>query len=198
MASSSGSDPATWVAQYGDYLFRYAMKRLRNEKVAEDIVQETFLAALQARERFEGQSAERTWLIGILKNKVIDYFRKAGREVSFEIDDRTGGSDDNYIQGGPESGNWDVTRRPKAWQVDTGDRAEQQEFWEYLNRCLDSLDHKFSLVFVLREIEEMATEDICNVLGVTPTNLRVILYRARKQLRACLETRWLEKGKHDR
>lgn len=189
------SDPGGWVARHGDYLFRFAMKRVRDEAVAEDVVQETFLAALKARDRFAGQSTERTWLTGILKNKIIDHFRRSGREVSFEVDDRTGAGEDNYVPSGPESGNWAPDKRPADWQLNPGDRAEQQEFWEYLNRCLDSLDHKYSLVFVLREIEEMVTEEICNVLDVTSTNLRVILYRARKQLRACLESHWLEKRK---
>lgn len=196
MSARPGSDPSTWVANYGDYLFRFAMKRLRNERVAEDLVQETFLAALQGKARFEGQSAERTWLVGILKNKIVDYFRKAGREVSFEAEERT--ADDNYVASGPATGNWELARQPKEWHLNPNDLAESKEFWEYLNRCLDGLDYKFSLVFVLREIEEMASEEICNVLKITPTNLRVILYRARKQLRACLESNWLETGKQER
>ena len=191
------SEPGSWVAQHGDYLFRFAMKRVRDKTVAEDVVQETLLAALKARDSFAGQSTERTWLTGILKNKIIDQFRKSGREVSLEADEQAAAGDDNYVPTGPDSGNWAPDKRPADWQLKPGDRAEQKEFWEYLNRCLDGLDHKYSLVFVLREIEEMATAEICNVLDVTATNLRVMLVRARKQLRACLESLWLEKGKQE-
>jgi len=195
MTKPAISNPETWVARHGDYLYRYAMKRLRNEKVAEDIVQETFLAALKARDNFVGQASERTWMVGILKNKRVDHFRKAGREADFHVEDQSVSDEDDYASSGPKEGLWKADRRPAAWSITPSDTAEQKEFWDYLNRCLDGLDYKFSLVFVLREIEEMATEEICNVLDITATNLRVILYRARKQLRACLETHWLERGK---
>src|ERR1041384_4093503 len=83
-ASKTGTaDPERWVAEYGDYLYKYALIRLRDPFKAEDAVQETLLAALKARSSFGSRSAEKTWLVGILKNKVHDYFRKASREISF-------------------------------------------------------------------------------------------------------------------
>src|SRR5438874_1815080 len=81
--SATLSDPEHWVEEHGDYLFKYALSRLRDPGKAEDMLQETFLAALKGRKTFRGQSAEKSWLVGILKNKICDYYRKASRETSF-------------------------------------------------------------------------------------------------------------------
>lgn len=85
--ASSLSDPKTWVEEHGNYLFRYALIRVRNETVAEDLVQDTLLAAFQGKERFSGQSTERSWLTGILKHKVLDHFRRQARERTVNTDD---------------------------------------------------------------------------------------------------------------
>jgi len=186
------SDPSTWVDRHGDYLFRFAMSRLRDETLSEDVVQETLLAALKARESFQGKSDERTWFVGILKRKVIDYFRKAGREV--DIDDETAvflQDTKDFKESGSQAGSWKTGRKPLDWQIDAGDAAETKEFWQFLSWCLDNLPHNMSLVFVMREMEHMASDEICNVLEVSPTNLRVLLHRARKQLRSCLEKQWI-------
>ena len=192
--SATVSDPDNWTREHGDYLYRYALKRMRDSGVAEDAVQETFLAALRARDKFAGQSTERTWFVGILKNKIIDHFRKVSREVDLESENLAEtDTDDNFQFDGPQAGMWDPAKRPAEWMVDLGDRAERDEFWQFLHRCLDGLDQRAALVFVLREMEELTSVDICNTLRLQPTNLRVMLYRARRALRKCLEGKWLER-----
>jgi len=191
------SNPQTWVDVHGDFLFGYAILRLKDTSTAEDAVQETFLAALNARDSFRGQSGERTWLVSILKNKIIDHFRRLSREVDFHNND-IDVIDDDFIASGPRAGTWKASQRPSEWVVDAADLAEQKEFWEYLRKCIDRMPPHIGMVFILRDIENMKNEDICNVLTVQPTNLRVILHRARKRLRRCLEKIWLNTERSER
>jgi len=186
------SDPSTWVGKHGDFLFRYALFKVGNTTLAEDLVQETFLAALKAGDSFEGKSDERTWLVGILKNKIVDHFRKTGPEVRLETSEQ----ELHYLEEsfknselGP--GSWKSGRRPKEWVIDSSDPVESKEFWKFLELCLSKLPARDSQAFVLREMEEIKAEEICNKLGVTPTNLRVLLHRVRLSLRRCLEKNWL-------
>lgn len=185
------SDPKEWIARHGDALFGFALRYVKDRAVAEDLVQEALLAALKSRENFAGQSTERTWIISILKYKVMDYFRKSGREVSLDEPDRVGDDDSDYITSGPDAGTWNPHRRPKAWSVDPSDPVEQKQFWEHLQRCLDGLDQRLAKVYTLRDIQEIEYDEVCNVLAVKPTHLRVLLYRARKALRRCLEANWI-------
>lgn len=186
------SDPSEWVNTHGDYLYAYSLRRLRNPSLAQDVVQETFLAALESASSFVGRSSERTWFTGILKNKIIDHFRQAARTLDFEVSDsRTRAADDNFVAGGFMGGTWIPERRPSDWAIDPTDELERREFRQLLGECLDSMDQRYALVFVLREMEEINSNEICNILKVNPTNLRVMLYRARKLLRRCLETKWI-------
>src|SRR5574341_645060 len=182
------SNPETWVELHGDYLFRYALSRVRDPALAEDLIQDTFLSALRARDEFAGQSSERTWLVAILKNKIIDYFRKAGREVALEEEESEspkGG--ESFRSSGLLAGAGKSGARPKEWMVDSSDPVEQKEFWNYLRLCLSELSPRDAQAFVLREMEELEAPEICNKLALTPTNLRVLLYRVRLSLRRCLE-----------
>lgn len=193
------SDPSTWVVQHGDFLFRYALLKVGNTTIAEDLVQETFLAALKARDRFEGKSDERTWLVGILKNKIVDHFRKTGPEVRLETSEQElPYLEETFKNSELGPGIWKVGRRPKEWVIDSSDPVELKEFWKFLGLCLSELPARDSQAFVLREMEEIEAEEICNKLGVTPTNLRVLLHRARLSLRSCLEKNWLGIRKKDK
>lgn len=188
------SNPADWLAQHGDALFGYAFKFINDRPVAEDLVQETFLAALKGQSNFGGRSSERTWLIGILKNKVVDHYRKRSRETDLpNIEQLSDQGDGDFISSGPEAGSWQPSKRPTEWMLDPNDPAEQAQFWDQLHRCLDGLDDRLARVYSLREIYEVDYQEVCNILAVTPTNLRVILHRARKLLRRCLETNWVGK-----
>lgn len=186
------SDPGEWVDEHGDALMGYAIRFVSDRSVAEDLVQETLLAALKGRDRFAGASSERTWLIGILKNKVVDHYRKASRETRLEHPEQLSDyGDQDYLAAGPDAGSWQPERRPTAWSVDPNDPVEQQQFWDHLQNCLAGLDERLARVYTLRDIREIEYEEVCNALAVTPTNLRVMLHRARKLLRRCLETHWI-------
>ncbi len=179
-------DPSEWVDRYGDYLFRYAMLRLRDRPRAEDLVQETFLAALKERGSFSGDSSEATWLVAILKHKIVDHFRKQSREVPLAAGnppDPAGEAPFDAI------GHWTIG--PAAWAGNPADLFHQKKFLEQIMKCLARLSPNLANAFTLREIDGAGTEEICKVLGVTETNLWVILHRARARLRKCMETHWL-------
>ena len=180
-------NPDQWVDRYGDMLYRFAMARVKDPSIAEDLVQETFLAALHSRHRFEGRSKARTWLIAILKHKIIDHIRRKIKEqttdkleVIAEIDDQ--GFDDN--------GRWHL--RPNKWDINPDRAFQQKEFMETLYRCLAEMPDRLAQAFILREIDEFSTIEICKALDITATNTWVMLYRARMSLRQCLEQNWFE------
>jgi len=190
------SDPESWVDKYADYLYRYALARLREKNLAEDAVQDTFLAAFKSKNSFAGQSSEKTWLVGILKNKIIDYFRKSHREISIEdIESYQSAEDNDFETSGKNRGQWKTSKRPADWMIDSSDPAEINEFWKYMEFCLSQIPKQIANIFVLREIDGLENKEICNEIGINPTNLRVILHRARKQLRRCLEVNWIKRDK---
>jgi RNA polymerase sigma-70 factor (ECF subfamily) len=187
-------DPGIWVDQHGDYLFKYASFRLRDSAAAEDVVQETFLAALKAYEKFEGRGSERTWLVGILKHKIIDHVRRATREVPIGE-----GPDD-----GPEhaefftrtngwNNHWNNNFAPTDWHASPVQLVEQGEFLKVFNNCLSPLPQRTANAFTLREVDGLSSEEICEMLGITVSNLWVMLHRARLHLRNCLEKNWFKR-----
>jgi len=181
------TDPDLWVDQYGDYLYRFALSRVKDPAAAEEIVQETFLAALRSRHNFQGRSSVRTWLIAILKHKVIDHYRKKRREEPRDDMDSFSDSTDHFFN---EKGAWEI--RPNKWSTNPMKVYEQREFLEVFHQCVSQLPKRLARTFMLREVDGLSTEDICKILDITATNCWVILYRARMQLRRCLELRWLK------
>lgn len=189
------NDPDLWVDQYGDTLFRIARSRVGDRQTAEDLVQETFMAALRGRKRFQGRSTVRTWLIAILQNKITDHYRKTYRAPFAETPEE-----------GPEAlfnakGAWAV--RPAAWSGNPQREVETKAFFETLHRCLADLPERLARVFMLREVDGAATDEICETFGVARGNVWVMLYRARMALRRCLEANWFngetdEGGGHGR
>lgn len=185
MAKRGNLAPSEWVDRYGDYLFRYAMLRLRDRSAAEDMVQETFLAALKDGGTFSGDSSESTWLIGVLKHKIADHYRRQAREAPLEDGDLGEHPDVAHFNG---VGHW--TTGPAEWGGNPADLYRQAEFLDRFRMCLSELSPNHANAFTLREIEGLGTAEICKILGVSETNLWVILHRARALLRRCLETRW--------
>lgn len=183
------ANPESWVDEYGDFLYRFALSRVKDPSVAEDLVQETFLAALRAYENFKGHSAGRTWLIAILKHKIVDYIRKKIREPSTDkIEALTGLADPDFN----DHGEWQI--RPFKWAINPDKIYEQKEFLDVLYRCLAELPERLAEAFILREMDGLSTAEICKVLDITATNSWVMLYRARMSLRRCIENKWLGAG----
>lgn len=183
----AASDPAEWLDRHGDALYRYAYVRTRNASLAEDLVQDTLLAALAAARSYSGAASERTWLIAILKNKLIDHQRRAGRETPLPD---TVEDDDLSALVFDARGHW--TLRPQEWGR-PHEALEQQQFWQVLEECVRALPARLAEAFLLREVDGLLADEVCKVLALTPSNLWVSLHRARLRLRLCLETRWFDR-----
>lgn len=191
MTVSDTPNANQWLDAYGDYLYRYALLRVRDESVAEDLVQETLLAAWRGYASFAGRGAERTWLTGILKHKIIDHFRRSVRETQLDpVAEERLENEDLFRTEGEWAGHWNKDLGPTDWGTNPASVLEQREFWQTLQNCISHLPQRTAAVFTLREMEEHTSEDICRMLEISPNNLWVILHRARMQLRRCLETRW--------
>ncbi len=175
-------NPEVWVDEYGDALFGFAVARVKDKATAEDIVQETFLAAMRALKGFKGNSSIKTWLFGILKHKLIDHYRKNKSTVYAQ--DITQ-DPDNLEAFFNAKGSWQI--RPENWRADPGKAQENREFLDHFYRCLSGLPQRTADVFAYREIDGLSTREICDLLGITSSNCWVILYRARMLLRKCLE-----------
>ncbi len=194
-AKVNTADPARWVDEYGDYLFKFAVIRLRDPAKAEDAVQETFLAALKGASRFSGKSAEKSWLTGILKNKIYDYYRKAGRETSFtDLEFYSDEESDRFVPDGLSKGGWIHELGPLEWSTEPGASLDQEAFWKTFHDCSNKLPKNISTAFTLREVDGVESKEICALLNISENNLWVMLHRARMALRRCLETNWF--GKH--
>ena len=192
-AAPALSDPERWVELHGDYLFRYAMMRLRDASKAEDAVQETFLAALKGGKSFAGRSAEKSWLVGILKNKISDYYRKASRETSFtDMEFYSDEESDRFVADGLLKDSWIHELGPQEWSS-PGASLDSEVFWQTFRDCSNKLPKNVGTVFTLREVDGIESREICALLNISQSNLWVMLHRARMALRRCMETNWFEK-----
>lgn len=171
-------DPRELVDRHGDYLYRYAIARVGDPELAKDLVQETLLAAVQGGDRFSGRSSPKTWLVAIMRHKIVDHFRRSAREWA-DLDPN------------PEDGAFDASGRwsapPADWRTDPGIALDRAEFWEALRECLTELPRRQATAFSLREIDGLDTEELCQVFETTATNVWVLVHRARMALRRCLE-----------
>jgi RNA polymerase sigma-70 factor, ECF subfamily len=184
-------DPTDWLDRHGDYLYRYALMRVRDTAAAEDLLQETLLAAMGSYQAHEGRSSERTWLVGIMNHKVVDYFRRLARTSEFQISNEEGRDDLGWFESeGTWRGHWREDQAPISWPVEAVRLLESREFWEILDRGLAQLSPQMAIAFTLREIDGLSSEEICEILDVTPNNLWVILHRGRAKLRHFLEAEW--------
>ncbi len=180
------ADPERWVDEYGDYLYRYAWSRLRDETAADEVVQETFLAGIRFQDRFTGEGAERAWLLGILKRKLIDYIRMRNR---YDRDGSYEDTNDPSAQLFDQKGNW----RADSFAADTPDgQLESKEIWDVVRNCLQHIPKGQADVFLLSVMEEMDSDQICSELDISPSNLWVRLHRARLALAKCVGARWFQ------
>ena len=181
-------NPDTWVEDYGNYLYNFAIMRVYDSELAEDLVQDTFLSAVKAKDGFLGNSSVKTWLTSILKRKIIDYFRKNARNKEDKILDKP----DFFQTQGILKGHWDDNHLPDQWHFSESGLLEDTEFYKVLKGCLSKLPQKMAASFTLKEVEDYTTEEICKELDITPSNLWVMIHRAKLQLRDCLEKRWFK------
>jgi RNA polymerase sigma-70 factor (ECF subfamily) len=182
-------DPQQWVSRHADYLYAYAIARIDNEEQARDLVQETFLAALEKVDHFEQRSSERTWLTAILRNKVIDVYRKKSSEWQSLTDHLNGHADDeDFFES--ESGHWKEEYQPRTFGIEQYDQLAGKEFNRILEQCMKKLPALWLSVFTMRHIDELTTDVICRHMKVTASNFWVIIHRTKVSLRACLQKNW--------
>ncbi|WP_372794317.1 sigma-70 family RNA polymerase sigma factor [Lutibacter sp.] len=179
-------NPNKWIELHADYLYNYTISRINNEDLAKDIIQDTFFAALKAQTNFKGLASERTWLISILKRKIIDHYRKINStkgkaEVKM-----------NFYSDGDREGEWIEERAPSSWGSEIEQVIENDELSEALENCIENLPEKYAMVFRMKTIQQFETEEICKELDITSSNLWVIIHRARTQLRKCMEESWFK------
>jgi len=177
------NDIATQLDKLRPVLLKYAQLQLRNSAWAEDAVSETLLAALEKPQSFAGQSQLKTWLIGILKHKLIDQIRRNSREMSTSAEDGEDIAEDLF----KPDGHW--REAPQDWG-DPEHCLRQLDFMRVLEACVEHLPGQQGRLFMMREWLELDTEEICKELAISPTNLWVMLHRARLRLRECLQLNW--------
>ena len=183
-----GLDPGKWLDRHGDYLYRHALIRVRDAAVSEDLLQETLVAAVSSQQTHAGRSSERTWLVGIMKHKIMDHFRRVARAAYVQL---TESDEPDYFEAsGPWQGHWREDSAPLSWPVDAIKGLESEEFREIFERCLAQLPQQMSIAFTLREIDGLTSTEICEILNITPNNLWVLLHRSRCKLRQLLEANW--------
>lgn len=175
----------SWVNTHGDYLYNFAIGQVRDSDVAEDLLQETFLAAIKAQRSFGGRSSERTWLVSILRHKIYDHLRKTCRDRTVRVDPLPEGDGESVLD---DSMAW--IHQTAAEASSPSSRIELAEFREHLERALGNLPPRIAEVFQLYSIEERPNEEVCQRLNISESNLWVMLHRARKQLRSELDLWW--------
>ncbi|KIO75008.1 RNA polymerase subunit sigma-24 [Pedobacter lusitanus] len=189
-AEAIAIDPHHWVENHADYLYKYAVTRINDEELARDLVQETFLAALERIDKFEGRSSERTWLTSILKNKVIDVYRKKSSGPGKNtIDLNTVQQDQDFFDA--NDGHWSKAHQPRAFGIEDKDPLMNKELNAILKRCMEKLPALWLSVFTMKHMDDESTDLICAELKVTPSNFWVIIHRAKLNLRACLQKNWI-------
>lgn len=178
--------PEKWIDSYADYLFNYTITRVNDAEIAKDLVQETFLAGLKSAKNYKGEAAERTWLIAILKRKVIDHYRKINSSKG-KAEVRMG-----YSAHTDSQGDWLEEQVADPFSSFESDAIENEELGLAIHSCIANLPKKQALVFTMKTIQGMDTETICNELDINPSNLWVLIHRARTTLMGCLNQNWFK------
>lgn len=172
------SQAELWVDRYADALYRYAFAKTSNQGISEELVQETFLAAIKGQKRFRNESTASTWLFAILKRKIADHYRRSNRPGATDsVEAEMGVADRSETPG-------------REWSDDPARIYEDQEFWKTFDQCVEKLPNKLAEVFILREVNQYSPKEICEILGLGATNLSMRLHRCRLALRECLGQNW--------
>lgn len=178
-------DPQKWVDNYADALYAYTITRIGDVQAAEDIVQNTFLSAWNARDSYRGQASEKNWLYAICKNKIIDYFRKKASSAHLV----PAGEEALYFD---DKDHWKKETAPKDWGMSATEPVESKEFYSVLDKCKQKLKEIQRSVFVMKYMEDIDSDEICRLLGITAANYWVLIHRAKLHLRKCLEKNWMD------
>jgi RNA polymerase sigma-70 factor (TIGR02943 family) len=184
------SQPHLWVERHADYLYNYAFARLNDDDLSRDLVQDTFLAALEKVGAFKGDSTERTWLTAIMKHKIVDVYRKSVAKGVARFKSTDGESQQRGFFD-PDNGHWNPPYYPQLLGVEDNDPLSNKELAGVLQRCLKKLPPQWLSVFTLKHVDDHKTEVICKSLKISAGNFWVIMHRAKLNLRECLQKHWL-------
>ena len=171
-----------WVDLYSDYLYNYAIVRVNDSDLAKDLVQDTFIAGIKGLDKFEGKSAVRTWLVSILKRKIIDFWRQKETRKTDVFS--------SFFSEGKMMSKWNENHQPKGRLSEIDVSMENVELKTSILSCVDKLPEKYKSVFIDKMIEEKDSEEVCKANNITPSNFWVIIHRAKLQMRDCLENTW--------
>ena len=182
--------PADWVKTYADYLYSLALIKVSNKETAEDLIQETFLSAFKTKDSFKSESSEKTWLTAILKNKIIDHYRKKDvlKDVASYISNTEKGFNEHFFN--ERDGHWLSDSAPLAWNELADAKVNRNEFNKIIQYCIQKMPTKLIPVFVAKFLNETDSEFICKEFNITSSNYWVILHRAKVLVRSCLEKNW--------
>jgi len=186
VSNQQKSNPKSWVQTYADYLYAYAKQRVGDEEWARDLVQETFLAALESASKFEGKSSERTWLTAILKHKLSNSYRQKARLSVVRVN----GDFEETDFFDPNLNNWKKEHWPALLGVEQHDPLHNKELKAILKSCIEKLPPLWLAAFTRKHVDEESTADICSELKVSDSNFWVIMHRAKLNLRSCIQKRW--------
>jgi RNA polymerase sigma-70 factor (ECF subfamily) len=182
------TNPHNWVDLHADYLYGFAITRVRNDEQARDLIQETFLAALENVHNFEGRSSERTWLVAILKNKIFDFYRKQARSGPTTS---IGITEEETVFFDPDLNNWKKEHWPVSFGVEEHDQLHNKELNRILELCMKKLPSLWLSVFTMKHMDDQSKDTICTELKVSESNFWVIIHRAKVNLQSCLQKNWL-------
>lgn len=181
------ANPEKWLELYGNLMYQYCLLRVKDKEVSQDLVQETFLAGLKGLSGYNGVASEKNWLFAILKNKLIDHYRKSAKEDTFFQNSDVQSDEDDWFN---KDGGWDENKKPANWHsIDS--TLEKKEFQKIILICKNHLKDIQRSVFTLKYLEDMDSVEICKVLNISSSNYWVIIHRARLQMRNCVEKNWL-------
>ena len=190
-SKAAEANPEQWLDEYGDWLYQYALARVRDSHAAEDLVQEALVSGFRGFKNFEGRSTVKTWLTSILRNRIADYFKKKGRQPSGLSNDESD-SMQNDLDHFAFSVKHAKLFHPKVSNQEFASSMERAEFWDALKSCLEKLPVHLQQAFLHRmHHDEQSIEEISQSLAVTKNNLSVRLFRSRLLLRECLERTWV-------
>jgi len=172
-----------WVNSYTDGMYSWAFHKVSDAELAQDLVQDTFLAAAEKIDGFKGDSSPKTWLFSILNNKIVDVYRKiSNKPVTIE--------NQSFSKFFDENGSWNKEHQPKEWNIEEENLLDSTDFQKILKQCLDALPEKWSVCVKLKYLSGKKGAEICQEVGITATNFWQIVHRAKLQLRDCVETNW--------
>jgi RNA polymerase sigma-70 factor (ECF subfamily) len=182
MGTDKPLDLTSLVNDFAADLLKRAMYKISDKEIAKDIVQDTFLAATEKLHTFKGESSPKTWLFSILNFKIIDYYRSKSRS-------KVNPASQSLLKFFTETGEWVEPKKPKSWE-DEGSLLDDTDFQIVLKNCLDALPEKWNACISMKYYMDKKGDEICQDLGITPTNLWQIIHRSKLNLRDCIETNW--------